>query len=516
MNSPVVVVSFDRPHYLEQVLDSVAPQIGARKIALFQDGTLIEGKGHKTDPTLAEKCVDIFTERFPKGDVFASKHNLGTALNIDRAERYVFETLGSETGIFLEDDLVLGPVYFEVLEKLLTLALADERIGYVAAFGDWRKSREQQLSLARRLRPLHLLWGFGLTKRHWLKCRPYVNQYLELVRGVEYGQRDHKKIRELTASWGVKPGDTAQDRIKSFVTAMVGATKLNTEVAYGKYIGESGMNFNPKNFAEWGFGKTDFFSDVQSLDFDLQSINFDPWFSGNNIWKLDHKDIPKEKGVPLFDFNSLSNLLFGQDPYDGFQPIFKEPEFQNWNSTHRALTLLVKQYKPRVIADVGVWKGMSAYTLATAQRSVRTDGYLIAIDTFLGSPEHWTRDRPDVHASLRFKNGRPNLYDIFMSNMVLTGMQGRVFPLVQTSDNAASIMRKNNIRPDLVHIDAAHEYNAALHDIENYYDLLNKGGVMIGDDWNWFSVAKAVVHFADKTGLKVEIDHPKWWIQKPA
>ena len=102
-------------------------------------------------------------------------------------------------------------------------------------------------------------------------------QYLKLVRDVDYRRRDHEKISALVTSWGVKPGDTGQDRIKSFVTAVVGATKLNTEVSYAKYIGEKGSHFTPEIFAKWGFDNATFFFEVQDLDFDLASVNFDPW-----------------------------------------------------------------------------------------------------------------------------------------------------------------------------------------------------------------------------------------------
>jgi hypothetical protein len=183
--------------------------------------------------------------------------------------------------------LVLGPVYLQVLEKLISRALEDERIGYVAAFGNYNLTADQQTPLARKLRPLHLLWGFGLTRSHWLKCRPFIEKYLQLIRGVDYRNRPHEAIRALTASWGVQPGDTAQDRIKSFVTALVGAVKLNTETAYGKYIGERGENFDSSLFEKWGFSHShSYFTEVQTEDWDFASVDYDPWSPKNNVWRL--------------------------------------------------------------------------------------------------------------------------------------------------------------------------------------------------------------------------------------
>ena len=134
---------------------------------------------------------------------------------------------------------------------------------------------------------MHLLWAFGLTKRHWRKCRPYVEQYLDLVRETDYRQRDHQKIQALVQSWGIEPGDTGQDRIKAFATASVGCVMVNTEVAYGRYIGKrGGLNFTPALYKQWGLENTEYLDEEASLDFDLSTVNFDPWSPGNNVCKI--------------------------------------------------------------------------------------------------------------------------------------------------------------------------------------------------------------------------------------
>jgi hypothetical protein len=288
--APICVMSFNRPDYLERVLESIEAQrdLKGRDIFLFQDGSWSPTMNrYHADAGLIDRSISLFKNKFPKGQIFDSAVNLGVALNFDRAEKHVFETLQCPAAIFCEDDLILGPSYLTVLERLIDEALSDERIGYVASFGNYKVDAEMQRQKANQFLPLHLLWGFGLTRRHWLKCRPYVLQYLDLVRDVDYRQRDNEKIHALCQSWGVKLGDTAQDRIKSFVTALVGATKINTQAAYAKYIGKSGLNFTPEVFAKWGFEGNEFFNDPITLDFDFSSVNFDPWFVGNNVWKIE-------------------------------------------------------------------------------------------------------------------------------------------------------------------------------------------------------------------------------------
>jgi hypothetical protein len=305
---PIAVLSFSRPDYLIQTLESLKGQdkpLDGRTIALFQDGPWSPSlKKNHVDPALCRRCVEVFLEYFPDGLAFESSVNLGAALNFERAERYVFETLDAPAAIFLEDDLVLGHSYLTVLEKLIDLSLADERIGYVAAFGNWTATPEEQLQSAQKLRPLHYQWGFGLTQRHWRKCRPYIQAYLDIVSRSDYRQRDHAKIQALVRSWGLEPADpnlppaeraktdTSQDRIKAFATALVGSVSLNTEVVYGQYIGkEGGLHFNTEIFERFRFHKTRHFDDALTLDFDLSSVNFDPVHPITHVFPL---HAPKE------------------------------------------------------------------------------------------------------------------------------------------------------------------------------------------------------------------------------
>lgn len=302
---PIIVLSYNRPDYLEKVLDSLLMQEGIsdRDVYLFQDGRFRAGTNKSTtEPSLIKSCIKTFSSRFPPENVFTSDVNLGTAMNIDRAERFVFEILGVDAGVFCEDDLVLGPAYLTVLDALIEKALSDERIGYVSAFGNYRSPKEEQEKTPSKLRPLHLLWAFGLTKRHWLKCRPYVNQYLDLVRGVNYRDRDHEKIRQLTDSWGIKRGDTAQDRIKCFATALVGAIKVNTEVAYGTYIGEVGISFTSEMFKNWGFISNNFFDAPLSVDFNFKDIDYDPWHPSNVVWR-------NEEGTQRMSINKMNVVM---------------------------------------------------------------------------------------------------------------------------------------------------------------------------------------------------------------
>ena len=88
------------------------------------------------------------------------------------------------------------------------------------------------------------------------------------------------------------------------------------------------------------------------------------------------------------------------------------------------------------MVDVGVWKGQSTINMALAMKSSGMDGCVIAVDTFLGSPEHWDMKLFDR------KNGFPDLYWVFMSNAIPAGAADYIVPVAQTSVTAAHIFKQ--------------------------------------------------------------------------
>ena len=65
----IAILSYDRPHYLTQVLDSLAPQLSEfDQVCLFQDGAWNPHSGiTKTDPEFIEECCMRFSAIIPQG-----------------------------------------------------------------------------------------------------------------------------------------------------------------------------------------------------------------------------------------------------------------------------------------------------------------------------------------------------------------------------------------------------------------------------------------------------------------
>ncbi len=211
-------------------------------------------------------------------------------------------------------------------------------------------------------------------------------------------------------------------------------------------------------------------------------------------------------------FETVMGSLYGANIWDGFVPSLQPAKIQGWNGRHPSLARLTSLPGSGIVVDVGVWKGQSTLTMAKAMKDNGIDGVVIAVDTFLGSSEHWANEK----GLFTRQQGRPDLYDTFLSNVVAAGLQTQVIPLPQTSTTAALILKKLGIEPAIIHIDAAHEYNEVLRDLEHWWEVLPKGGTIIGDDYDihWPGVVQAADEFAARMGVRLVAEHPKFILGK--
>ncbi|MES2712936.1 MAG: class I SAM-dependent methyltransferase [Pseudomonadota bacterium] len=216
----------------------------------------------------------------------------------------------------------------------------------------------------------------------------------------------------------------------------------------------------------------------------------------------------------------IMSRLHGADIWDGLAALPEAVEVQGWNGNHPALARLALPSTaradsapgPSIIIDVGVWKGQSTIAMAAALRDAGVDGCVIAVDTFLGSAEHW--GWAGMYGRHR---GMPDLYATFLANVAAVGLQDYVVPMPQTASGAAAILRRLGIAATLVHIDGDHAYAAVLQDAKDFWPILAPGGHLVGDDYDpgWPGVVKAAGDFAAFVGRPLAIDAPKWIIQKP-
>ena len=260
---PVVVLAFDRPELLAQVLGSLLaqrPALDPARVHLFLDGAYCPHRDRLVaDPAVLDRAALEFRRAFPTALVHRAPQNLGVAFNYDRAERFAFETLGAEVAYFLEDDLVLSPHYLATLDRLAALALAEPRIGYVAAYGDHRLDVAAQRARATELQPMEHLWGYALTRRHWQERQPLWQGYLELLHGRNYRDRPQQPILEHWSQQGAGVEVSSQDGAKVACCQLLGRLRLSTVAVLARNIGEYGLHFVPEDYRAAGFHLTQLF-----------------------------------------------------------------------------------------------------------------------------------------------------------------------------------------------------------------------------------------------------------------
>lgn len=274
---PILIVSYNRPHYLRQLVESLKPALDrpahrGRTVALFQDSAHSTYFGRdKTDRALIEECREVFRDAFPDAPIIDAEANLGIAANIDRAERWAFVEHDYLAAVVFEDDLVVAPRYFDAMDALLEMALADERIGMVAAYGSNAvASIAGQAAGRRRLGRMHHNWGYGITRRHWIERDRLVRPYLEAIGPYDYADRPYGPVLAFYRQHGLPALASNQDLFKNLATMLLGRARLASVTVNARYIGDQGEHFTPEMYASIGFDRTNVF------DYGEEPIAFDP------------------------------------------------------------------------------------------------------------------------------------------------------------------------------------------------------------------------------------------------
>lgn len=175
---------------------------------------------------------------------------------------------------------------------------------------------------------------------------------------------------------------------------------------------------------------------------------------------------------------------------------------------------LIKTVRPKQIIEIGSWKGHSANYVIDMCRENDIDARIVCVDTFLGGPEHWLL--PGAIETLHRKNGQPTILNGFLANTIARKNVDRVFPFCLDSTAASFVFAHFDFKADMIFVDAAHDYDAVVRDVMNYYPLLSEIGVMFGDDYQHKPLADAVHDCAKNLGLEVLVHSRKWILMNEA
>jgi predicted O-methyltransferase YrrM len=215
---------------------------------------------------------------------------------------------------------------------------------------------------------------------------------------------------------------------------------------------------------------------------------------------------------------SVREKLHPVSPYEGFTPV-GPPDRQGWNSESPIFQTLIEEVRPRLIIEVGSWKGGSAVTMGKHLARLGLQAELVCVDTWLGAMEFWNPADAGRYGGLQLRHGYPSVYYTFLSNIVHAGLQDVVTPFPLSSVTAALWFRHHAVQADLIYVDASHEEEDVRADLEAYWPVLREGGVMFGDDFVtvWPGVLRATREFSEARQLQLE-QHDGFWVlrKRPA
>lgn len=161
------------------------------------------------------------------------------------------------------------------------------------------------------------------------------------------------------------------------------------------------------------------------------------------------------------------------------------------------LAELIRTWDLKVGAEIGVQLGRTAVFLATQC----SDLHLYAIDPW---------DTPGNIYITRYDWDLGKMYAHFMEQLVEQGVGDRVTVIKDFSHNAVKQFKDGEL--DFVFIDANHDYNECLQDLQLWFPKVRNGGFVTGHDLHFPGVVRALEEFFG-SWKEAQVDYV-WYIRK--
>lgn len=167
--------------------------------------------------------------------------------------------------------------------------------------------------------------------------------------------------------------------------------------------------------------------------------------------------------------------------------------------TRRILATYARDHMTTIV-ELGSWMGRSANFLAAC--SLQANIY--CIDHWEGSAEQQASGNKAL----------PRLFDAFMEHT--WHVRNRIIPVRADTLTGMRNVHAAGIVPDLVFVDASHDYQAVYDDIALARELWPEAQV-VGDDWGFTQVQKAVVDYARRNRrLVIDVEGSGWALRDGA
>lgn len=149
----------------------------------------------------------------------------------------------------------------------------------------------------------------------------------------------------------------------------------------------------------------------------------------------------------------------------------------------------------RLIVELGSWLGLSArFLLDHAPHAT-----LVAVDRWTPLDRH--REMPDIQHVL------PRLYETFLRNN--WDYRDRLVPVRSDTLDGLRELANRKIEPNVIYVDADHSYEAVRAELQFIQKHFPRT-IVVGDDFNWDGVGRAVREFAQTYRKQVITNGVGW------
>lgn len=149
-----------------------------------------------------------------------------------------------------------------------------------------------------------------------------------------------------------------------------------------------------------------------------------------------------------------------------------------------------------VYVEVGTFMGRSLTYFTDTAIKYSKKGKIYGIDTFDGSPEH--RDKNNISYIPELESNPNYLYEQYLR--YTKPIKEHIETIRGQSIEVSQQFEDNSI--DALYLDAAHDYDNVLKDLNAWYPKMKKEQLLLlGDDWKWEGVRTAAIEFTRDNGL---------------
>ncbi len=289
MKSAILLLGFNRTDYFQQVLSSLENNADAfnHDLHVYLDG------GPKAKQQAIVEIVN--SSQFENVTFVLRDRNWGIGRHLIDARRTLFDKLGYDRILLLEDDMVLAPTYVETVFSISDWSAKYDDVGTVMAYNINHNSVKSQMQQMNQVISTNRhFWGYVITKKVWDEIKHIIYEFEQkYLLKYTYTNRPHRRIRWffmrkwlsksrrkkqnclvssdcVVAPFPKLPFNvaTSQDAITALALWHHGYSRITTRVSRAEYVGVEGYSFSPEVYESQGFDNQNLldFSSFENVD----------------------------------------------------------------------------------------------------------------------------------------------------------------------------------------------------------------------------------------------------------